>query len=368
LTQRRRTKGAGSVRQLPSGRWQARYTDSDAVLRAAPQRFDTKLDANAWLRAYGRGEVALQERQSYRFQDFAERWIATRELRPSTRSQYSRYLKSAIVPVLGDALLVHISPTRVRAWYDGLDPEEPTRRRRVYALLHAIMATAYADDLIDSNPCRLRAGKAPRKHRVTIATVPEVVTIAGAVPPRYKAMILLAAWCGLRFGELTELRRRDIDPSASILHVERAWILVDGNHIVGDPKTEAGKRTVHVPPHIVAELQSHLRDYVGPDPNSLIFSAANSNDHMLGTTLYKVWNRARTEAGRPELRFHDLRHTGATMAAATGATLADLMARMGHSTPGAAMIYQHSISDRDKAIATALSAMAGAVNQTAGPM
>ena len=78
------------------------------------------------------------------------------------------------------------------------------------------------------------------------------------------------------------------------------------------------------------------------------------------STLNTVWHPARTAAGRPDLRFHDLRHTGATLAAATGATLADLMARMGHSTPAAALIYQHAASDRDKAIAQALSGFAEA--------
>jgi integrase len=80
---------------------------------------------------------------------------------------------------------------------------------------------------------------------------------------------------------------------------------------------------------------------------------------MQPSTLYKVWYPAREAASRPDLRFHDLRHTGATLAAATGATLAELMARLGHSTPAAAMRYQHAAADRDRAIAEALSGFAG---------
>jgi integrase len=73
------------------------------------------------------------------------------------------------------------------------------------------------------------------------------------------------------------------------------------------------------------------------------------------STLYRVFYPAREAAARPDLRFHDLRHTGAVLAASTGATLAESMARLGHSTPGAAMRYQHAAQDRDKVIAAALS-------------
>jgi integrase len=339
-----------------------RYIDQDAVTRSAPATFDTKLDANAWLADYLRGEAVLEKRPTFRLRDYADVWLAGRELRPATRSQYAQYLNTAILPTFGDTLLGNISPARVRAWYDQLDSAEPTRRRRIYGIFHAIMATAVADDLIDSNPCRLRAGKPSRKHRIKVATLPELTKIVETLPSRYNALILLAAWCGLRFGELTELRRRDVDLTTGVLQVDRAWILVDGEHIIGDPKTEAGKRTVHVPPHLIPSLTVHLRKHVGRSAEALLFPAAHGDGHMLRSTLYKVWDRARKEAGRPDLRFHDLRHTGATLAAATGATLADLMARMGHSTPGAAMIYQHSVSDRDKAIAAALSAMVSADN------
>ena len=82
--------------------------------------------------------------------------------------------------------------------------------------------------------------------------------------------------------------------------------------------------------------------------------------HLAPTSLQAFWHPARAKAGRTDLRFHDLRHTGATLAAATGATLADLMARLGHSTPSEALRYQHSVADRDRAIAEALSGFADA--------
>jgi integrase len=250
-----------------------------------------------------------------------------------------------------------LNPIRVRSWYTHLNPNTPTRRTHAYLLLHAIMATAFADDLIDANPCRIQgAGKGHRTHQIKVATLAELDAIVEAIPARYKTMVLIAAWCGLRFGELTELRRCDVDLKARLLRVDRGVVLVGHEHVVGVPKSTAGRRTVAIPPHLLPGLKDHLRTHVGVGANALIFPGADCRSHMAPSTLYKVWYPARKAAGRDDLRFHDLRHTGATFAAGTGATLADLMARLGHSTAGAAMIYQHSTSDRDQAIA--LSAIA----------
>jgi integrase len=127
---------------------------------------------------------------------------------------------------------------------------------------------------------------------------------------------------------------------------------------VGTPKSPAGRRTVSIPPHLVPVLDDHLRTHVQPDSGSLL-SPARHGGHMAPASLYRVWYPAREAAGRPDLRFHDLRHTGATLAAATGATLADLMQRLGHSTPAAALRHQHAVADRDRASAEALSGRRG---------
>jgi integrase len=170
-------------------------------------------------------------------------------------------------------------------------------------------------------------------------------------------MILLAAWCALRFGELAELRRRDIDATHAVIHVRRGVTRTKGARIVGGPKSEAGKRDVAIPPHLMPMVKSHLRDHAQIGRDGLVFPARHGG-HMAPATLYRVFYPARDAAGRPDLRFHDLRHTGAVLAAATGATLAELMARLGHSTAGAALRYQHAAAERDKVIAEALSKLA----------
>lgn len=122
------------------------------------------------------------------------------------------------------------------------------------------------------------------------------------------------------------------------------------------PKSEAGVRTIHLPPHVIPELEHHLATFV---PASCPYAFPNSKGEPIKRSSFRsVWLLARSKAGVPNLRFHDLRHTGNTLAAATGASTRELMARMGHSSMRAALIYQHATQDRDHVIAAALSDLA----------
>ena len=363
-TRKTRPDGAGSLRQLPSGRWQARFRGEDGVMRSAGQTFDTKLDASTWLagqvRDVDRGiwQPPAEKVVAGTVRSYAEAWLAGRDLKPRTVQQYRQLLDRMILPALGDVALDKLSPTTVRNWHASLDPERPTWRAHAYSLLRAIYSTAVADDLVTANPCRVRgAGASKSKHETKVASLGELEVIVEALPDRYRAMALLAAWCGLRFGELAELRRGDLDLEHARLRVDRGVVRVGGEQIVGTPKSDAGKRTVTIPPHLLPVLEAHLRRHVPVGTDALLFPARQGG-HMSPSTLYTVWYPAREKAGRPDLRFHDLRHTGATLAAATGATLADLMARMGHSTSQAALRYQHAAQDRDVALAAALSGFA----------
>ena len=201
-------------------------------------------------------------------------------------------------------------------------------------MLRAILNTAVADDAIASNPCRVRgAGSTKRARRIRPATLAELEVIVAEMPAQYQAAVLIAAWCGLRFGEIAELRRRDVDLERGVLHVRHAVTHADGRPVVGRPKSEAGMRDVAIPPHLVPLLREHLAEPIGRDRTALLFASPNGVHLRSNSQMHKAFQDARQIAGRPDLRFHDLRHTGATLAAATGATLAELMHRLGHSTP-----------------------------------
>jgi integrase len=124
---------------------------------------------------------------------------------------------------------------------------------------------------------------------------------------------------------------------------------------------------VAIPPHLMPLVRAHLRDHVAASRDALLFPAA-SGGHMAPSSLYAVYHPAREAAGRPDLRFHDLRHTGAVLAAATGATLAELMARLGHSTVSAVLRYQHAAAERDKVIAACPSWRAARSRRSPAPM
>lgn len=356
----------GNIRELPSGRWQARYTDPGGVKHKAPVTFDAKIDAEAWLVRQREAIVSktwmtpVPEAVSVppvAFGDYARSWLATRRLAQTTRDHYAQLLRDHIEPAFGAFVIGEITPVSVRAWHAGLTTG-PTAKAHAYGLLRTILATAVADDIIPANPCRVRgAGQARRAKQIAPASLGELETIAATVPDRYRLLILMAAWCALRFGEATELRRADIDVKAGVVHVRRGVTRKTGGRVIGDPKSEAGKRTVAIPPHLMPAVKDHLRAHVGAGQDALVFRAAGGG-HLAPASLYRVFYPAREAAGRPDLRFHDLRHTGATLAAVSGATLAELMARLGHSTPAAAMRYQHAAQDRDKAIAAALSKLA----------
>ena len=355
----------GSIRRLPSKRYQARYTGPGGATYTAPVVFDTKTDADGWLAAR-RAEIATgvwtpagpAKQQFRQLGDYAESWLASRTLKPRTRAHYRSLLDRQILPTFSDMAVRSVTPDRVRDWHTRMGDKTPTLRAHAYALLRSILTEAVNDGLIPANPCHIRgAGSSRRVHKVKPATLPELAALVEAMPDKYRMMTLLAAWTGLRFGELTELRRGDVDLRNGVLHVRRGVVRVDGESIVGTPKSAAGVRDVAVPPHLLPALGEHLRSHVN-GRDGLLFPAADGVSHMSPSTLYWAFWPARERAGRPDLRWHDLRHTGAVLAASTGATLAELMARLGHSTPGAALIYQHQAAGRDAIIAARLSDLA----------
>jgi len=331
--------------------------------------FQTKADAQAWVNARlvenndGTWQkVVTDSTVTTSFSDFAERWLANRKvkgrsIKPRTRAGYRDLLDRFILPEFGRQPVNLIDREGVEKWYDKTAVDTPTYRARAYSLLRTILHAAVEDGYLATNPARIRgAGQTERKHHVQPATLDELALLSEAMPPRYRLLIELAAWCALRFGELTELRRADVDTREGVLRVRRAVSLVDGKFVVGTPKSVAGERDVAIPPHLLPLVREHLLGFTAPGPDGLLFPArGDSSEHLRQSSLARVFYPARVKAGRPDLRFHDLRHTGAVYAAMAGATLAELMGRLGHSTSQAALRYQHAAQGRDAVIAARLS-------------
>jgi len=365
-------RGFGRIRKLPSGFYQAGYVGPDDATHYAETTFEAKVDAEAWLTAEHRltldpGWLPPRVRRDYEeanrppsLSEYGQGWIRSRDVQPRTRALYQGLLDKQLAPDLGALTLPAITPAIVRSWHTRLGPNRPTQRAHAYALLKSILATAVNEQVIASSPCMIRgAGVGRRRSRTEPATLQELQIITDNMPDRLRLAVLLAAWCGLRQGELVELRRRDLDLAEGVVHVRRAVTRLTGEPPrVGGTKSAAGVRDVAIPPHIQEEVERHLDRHVPPAKDSLLFAGRDSGQQLASSTLYRWFYPAREAAGRKDLRWHDLRHTGATLAALAGATLPDLMNRLGHSTVGAAMKYQHATQGRDKIIAEALSRLA----------
>lgn len=356
-------RGFGRLRKLPSGRWQAGYVGPDGKLHKAPRTYQSEADAQGWL-AGERRKIdldtwgAVERSDAVTLRTYADKWIEQRGLRPRTHSLYRSMLDRLILPGLGDARLATLTPAKVREWHSGLGTDHPTRNAHCYSLLHGICATAVQDEILDANPCRIRAAmQTKRRREVEILTPVEVNTLAGKMPVELRASVILAAWCGLRWGETSELRRKDCAADGSVLHIRRAVTYRDRAFTVGPPKTSAGIRDVAVPPHIQPVLLAHLKDHCARGGESLLFPGVDGGH--LRADLYRThWEKARAAIGKPTMRVHDLRHVGAVLAAQAGATTAELMHRIGHTTPAMALRYQHVAEGRDDAIAARMSKLA----------
>jgi len=166
--------------------------------------------------------------------------------------------------------------------------------------------------------------------------------------------LLLATFTSLRFGELAALHRADIDVDRCLVRVARSLVQMnDGELFEDEPKSRAGRRVVSFPREIAPELRCHLERFVEPGLDSLVFVGPKGG-RLRRSKFGDIWIITRDAAGLPGLHLHDLRHTGNTMAAATGASLRELMEGMGHSSPRATLIYQHATRERDEAIAAAM--------------
>jgi integrase len=352
----------GRVRRLPSGRWQARHKGPDGIDRPAPNTFATKTEAERWL--------SLTEAEIIRddwidpaagrvpFIPYAQSWVAERpNLRPKTLQLYKGLVRLHMTPALGSLTVQEITEPRVRRWRKGLldaGVGEITAAK-AYRLLKAIMNTAVDDGMIRRNPCRIKGAGQEKSPERPVLTIRQVFALADAIEPRYRALILLAVFGSLRWGELAALRRHHIELRSGTLRVEVSVVeLTDGSLVTGPPKSEAGKRIVTLPAILLPEVAAHLDKFTPVAADSLVF-VGPKNAPLRRPNFSRAWRQATEAAGLIGFHIHDLRHTGNNIAAATGASLRELMDRMGHSTTRAALIYQHRTAERDRLIAAMMS-------------
>lgn len=412
----------GNARKLPSGRFQVRYPGPDGRMRTGPETYERKGDAERALvlieAQMASGEWTDPERGKVKLGDYAATWITERPgLRPRTIDLYRWLLRKHIAPELAGVPVGRMTAKLVREWRATLlaDGVSVSVAAKAYRLLRAVLMTAVEEDkILPRNPCRIRgAGSEDAGERpvLTVAQVFELAELVGRRPVgnirqldgggyrlrfrrdgamrtspvtyrtrdqatqalwqmasdgradfnhdrRFYALVLLATFASLRWGEAVALRRSDLDLSAGTVRIRAAYIeRSTGELLLGPPKSKAGRRVVGIPAAIVPALREHLSIFTTDEPGALVFPGAKGGPLRRGNfNRMSAWPHAAESIGMPGLHFHDLRHTGNHFAATSGAGLKDLMARMGHDSERAAMIYQHEARGADQAITSAIDA------------
>ncbi|MGW4407244.1 tyrosine-type recombinase/integrase [Nonomuraea sp. NPDC004702] len=357
----------GNIRKRESGRFQIRYPGPDGRLRTGATTYATRTEADRALTLIEAkmiaGDWTDPDRGKVLLGDYARAWIKERPgLRPKTIENYTWLLDRHIMPALGGVQVDKITTQMIRAWRaERLEQGTSISTvAKAYRFLRAVLMTAAEEDkLISRNPCRIKGADNEHTPERPVITVSQVFELADRMADRrFRALILLATFASLRWGEVIALRRHDLDLAARTVRVREQLVELDGGEMRLCPvKSKAGRRTIGIPAAIVPTLTEHLASYVGPDEDAFVFLGKNSG-FLRGGNFRRAakWADALKEMGLMGLHFHDLRHTGNTLAAQSGASLADLKARMGHDSDRAALIYQHATKDADQRIADALSA------------
>lgn len=376
---KRTRRSFGSISRLPSGRYRARYTGPDLAWHNAPHTYGSKVDAEGWLAAERRlidldqwtppkERSKRRETSSRTVADAVADYISARDVRPGTVRNYNSVLKHRIVPYLGSTPVGKLTKSDVRSWVTRIRKEHPDTRSRnsqAYSLLASTMKREVEEGTVESSPCQVpQARRAPKPERVPLLTRNEYREILVNISDRYRLMTEVVAGCALRIGEATELRVSDVrvvssDPLIVTVSISRTISWLVGGPVVGRPKSEAGIRTVAVPPHIAGRLNRHVTKRRRVDGKDALLFLNREGQQVRATKYREVFVRAATKAGRPDVSPHDLRHYGAVQAAHAGATVRELMDRLGHETPDMAVHYQHTAQGRDAEIAARMSEQFG---------
>jgi integrase len=367
-----RSAGFGAVETLPSGRFRVRWRDSEGRRQRAEQTFASVTEAKAYLATVQADMVRKTYRAPRHVSDtlasYGASWIQTRpRLKDSTRHQYEIDFRRHVEPYLGIRRIDHLEPEDIRRWHGQLSSDlrkelAATGRTgsataaRAYRLLRSILQTAVDDEVLVRNPCKIAgAGEAKAAER-PVLSIKEIAALAAEVPAHYRAFVLVAAFSGLRAGELAALRVSDLELGKNpAVRVSRRLYRVGGEITMDTPKSTQGTRTVALPAFVAKELRTHLDEHrQGAKNSDLVFVTSSGRDVLDGYS--QVIRRALDRLGREDVRMHDLRHSAMTAAAEHGATLATLMQMAGHSTSNAAQRYQHATTEHARKVAGAINA------------
>jgi integrase len=345
----------------PSGREKAKTFDS----RRQALDFLVKVDAAKAVGSYvdpSHGKLLVKE--------YAAEWLAGRDVRPSTEARDGSLVRSYIIPEFGQVPIGAVRAADVAAWKVRLlEGHAPATVGKALTLFKQMLATAVAHGLLPANP--IATVKLPKVERdeMRFLTPAEISALTEAIDPRYKALVLVAAYGGLRIGELAGLQVADVDTLRGTIAVERQVVEVAGKLSLGPLKTRTARRRVKLPRFVVEELAAHLAKYHGDtSTGGLVFPAPNGG--LLSRTMFRqrFWVPAVNRVHLSGLRPHDLRHTAVSLWIAGEANPKEVARRAGHTSVRVVFdIYGHLLPDSDDALIEKLEQMAKAATESPQP-
>ena len=353
----------GSVRRLPSGRWRARWREPGSP-KESGRTFARKRDAEVFLARVQasvlEGTYLDPKRGQTPFRDWVDQWWATTmHLRPSSRARSEGIVRNQLVPRFGDWPLASIRPTDVRAFVSELAAGglAPGSVRKVYNVLRSVLKAAEESGLIGRSPCVGISLPPVGRREMRFLSPEEIVLLANEVPERFRALILVAAYGGLRFGEIAGLRVDRVDFLRSRLTVADAIIEVRGKLHHGPTKT-GPNRMVTLPRSVIEALAAHVAAFP-PGPDGLVFTDPQGGPLRRSNFRHRVFLPAVRAAGLEAFRFHDLRHTAAALAIRAGAHPKAIAERLGHASITTTLnTYGHLFPALDEELAGRLDDMA----------
>lgn len=354
---KRRPSGDGMVRKREDGRWEGRIVvghkeNGDSIFRYVYA--DTQKELSAKLRQHitAYQGIDLTEQSRITLSEWLGQWLASIEgaVRPNTLKGYRSYIENHIRPGLGEKRITQIKATDIQRFYDKLGQTLASSSvRRIHTTLHGIMKAAHQARLIPKNPAEEVTPPKFSYQQKNVLTDDQLAVFMDAI--REDAVwfdfFYTEIMTGLRRGEICGLRWEDFDEASGTLNVCRTVRREKGKGLTtGDTKTYAGTRKIILPPSVAAVLverkKAALTEWIFPNPLCPEQPAAPDAAYRRMKLLLK-------NAGLPDIRFHDLRHTFATHALASGVDVKTLSGILGHTRAAFTLdTYTHTTGDMQR--------------------
>lgn len=369
--QTKRANGEGGIRQRNDGRYEARLTLADGTRWSICDKSREKV-ASALAKAItDRNEgfpVKVDGKQTLK--QFLEAWLAAIKgsVRPATFDGYSNYVHTHIIPALGKTRLAKLTPQQLQAFYskklgEGLSP---TTVRHIHGALHRALKQATRWGVVARNVADLVDPPRRARHEMkALSTSQARQFLEAAAGDRLEALYVLAVTTGMRQGELLALRWQDVDLDGETLQVRSTVQRVKDGLLFGEPKTASGRRQIALAPAAVAAFRRHHvrqaeeRLKAGPrwQDNGLVFPNVYGRPMEATNLIHRSFTPLLEKAGLPKMRFHDLRHTAATLLLSKRVPVKVVSEMLGHAQVGITLaVYSHVLPDMQREATAAMQA------------